>query len=74
MRILKKCIIVPMRYAKIVSYELPEEKVNTEERYFVVIHDLLICCKKITLYRQLSGSSEKNVFLTTEKKENVTFA
>ena len=52
MQISKKCIIVPKRYAKTVNCDLPQEKVNVEEGYFAVFHDLLIYCKKITLHRQ----------------------
>ena len=39
---LRNSIIVPKRYAKTVKGELPQEKVNAEEGYFAVIHDLLI--------------------------------
>ena len=44
--------------ANLMNCDLPQEKVNAEEGYFAVCQDLLLYCTKITLYSQMSGSSE----------------
>ena len=44
--------------ANLMNCDLPQEKVNAEEGYFAICQDLLLYCTKITLYAQLSGSSE----------------